>query len=246
LVYINYLLFLLCGLFQFIKRNIAYVICIKMLICTGQFAMSQWRGSIFLWHVIKQILHHCRYINVWQLTGVLRPILLHNIRVRKIWKSSWLNYKNICNCTPVHWMQRVWRSIWRALTSKFIRFWCTCYCQRQNPLFFFIVRYFLLYRMRQSLLAFKCLVEAQGNSLRLHQLYYKLPVLIIKHSMRATLRERNYENICICIFGNNTFHYHIVCCNMLVFVYLIIASSQIMEGIVPENAYTNIFIISFS
>ena len=37
--------------------------------------------------------------------------------------------------------------------------------------------------MRQSLIAFKFLVDAQGNSLRLHQLYYKLLVLNIKHSM---------------------------------------------------------------
>jgi len=33
--------------------------------------------------------------------------------------------------------------------------------------------------MRQSLIAFKFLVEAQGNSLHLHQLYYKLLVLNI-------------------------------------------------------------------
>ena len=37
----------------------------------------------------------------------------------------------------------------------------------------------------QSLIAFKFLVEAQGNFLRLHQLYNKLLVLIIKHSMRV-------------------------------------------------------------
>ena len=37
--------------------------------------------------------------------------------------------------------------------------------------------------MRQSLIAFKFLVDAQCNSLRLHQLYYKLLVLNIKHSM---------------------------------------------------------------
>jgi hypothetical protein len=52
----------------------------------------------------------------------------------------------------------------------------------------FDVRYFLLFspnhfKMRQSLIVLKFLVEAQGNSLRLHQLYYKLLVLIIKHSM---------------------------------------------------------------
>jgi len=51
-------------------------------------------------------------------------------------------------------------------------------------------RYFLLFfpyifKMRQSLIAFKFLVEAQGNSLHLHQLYYKLLVLNIKHSMRV-------------------------------------------------------------
>jgi hypothetical protein len=39
----------------------------------------------------------------------------------------------------------------------------------------------------QSLIAFKFLVGAQGNFLRLHQLYYKLLVLIIKHSMRVKL-----------------------------------------------------------
>jgi hypothetical protein len=64
-------------LFQFFKGSITYVICIKMLICSGQFVMSQWRGRKFLWHVIKQILLQCRHINVWQLTGVLIiPILL--------------------------------------------------------------------------------------------------------------------------------------------------------------------------
>jgi hypothetical protein len=63
-------------LFQFIKGNITYVICIKMLICSGQFVMSQWRGRKFLWHVIDQIPLQCRHINVWQLTGVLIPILL--------------------------------------------------------------------------------------------------------------------------------------------------------------------------
>jgi hypothetical protein len=42
-----------------------------MLICSGQFVMSQWSGSIFLWLSIKQILLHCRHINIWQLTGVL-------------------------------------------------------------------------------------------------------------------------------------------------------------------------------
>ena len=45
-----------------------------MLICSGQFVMTQWRGSKFLWLAIKQILLHCRHINIWQLNGVLRPI----------------------------------------------------------------------------------------------------------------------------------------------------------------------------
>ena len=61
-------------LFQFIKRNITYVICIKMLICSGQFVMTQWCGIKFLWLAIKQMLLCCRHINVWQLNGVLRPI----------------------------------------------------------------------------------------------------------------------------------------------------------------------------
>jgi hypothetical protein len=49
------------------------------------------------------------------------------------------------------------------------------------------------FKKRQSLIVFRFLVEAQGNFLRLHQLYYKLLVLIIKHS-------NEYFEMHYCIF----------------------------------------------
>ena len=53
------------------------------------------------------------------------------------------------------------------------------------------------FKMRQSLIVFRFLVEAQGNFLRLHQLYYKLLVLIIKHS-------DEYFEIHYCIFSSTS------------------------------------------